>query len=550
MKTKRLYVQRWQKPHWWADETGSIPLALLVTFIGVGLSTVLAGQVLSQLSTTRSTTRQNQAIAAAQAGIDVALTRIRLAVDGTDPDGNPQGSLAELPCGPLTGLTDNAGTGRYQVRITYLRDDPRGHDDAWADAAGNALTCGSGGPTVVPVYALIRAEGTDVPTGAIATVAHRSLRATYTFKFTNENIPGGLIHVGKGANGNNLCLDASPSGTPPVGAEHPGAGTPVKTQTCVANRPSQIFAYDDSLHLVLVSTITRTDPGMCLDGDSPHTSSSTTTITFQPCVPPTTPTNRIRQMWSLNDSSNFQGTTDGTNLNGRCFNVTLSPPGNNVVLGGCGGNAYQIWSLDPTVGAGMAGADTGRLVNFKQFGRCIDVTNFVETATFLIIWPCKQLPNGTVRWNQAWEWPLIPPTAVSVQGSVSTYSTDTAANGGQIWLCLRTPGTPSSGYVTLAAVPGSCNRTNPTGATRWTIYGDTRFDADPSNNDKSYTIVDYLGYCLTPRSPTATPSDFFIDDISKLQVAVCDGTTLQKWNAPPSFNQRSPLKDIGEDTGS
>ena len=57
----------------------------------------------------------------------------------------------------------------------------------------------------------------------------------------------------------------------------------------------------------------------------------------------------------------------------------------------------QNWAPDAAVGAGAAGPLTTQIVNFSQFGRCIDVTNQDVTSTFLIVWPCKQAPNVASR---------------------------------------------------------------------------------------------------------------------------------------------------------
>jgi hypothetical protein len=39
-------------------------------------------------------------------------------------------------------------------------------------------------------------------------------------------------------------------------------------------------------------------------------------VTFQNCVAA-----KRTQIWSLNNRDNFEGTTDGINTNGKCFNV-------------------------------------------------------------------------------------------------------------------------------------------------------------------------------------------------------------------------------------
>jgi hypothetical protein len=64
----------------------------------------------------------------------------------------------------------------------------------------------------------------------------------------------------------------------------------------------------------------------------------------------------------------------------------------------------------------------------------------------------------------------------------------------------------------------------------------------------SYRIQDAYGFCLQPTDPSASPTDFFSDGnkISKLTVATCSGSTLQKWNAPPDILQPTPLENVGE----
>ena len=66
--------------------------------------------------------------------------------------------------------------------------------------------------------------------------------------------------------------------------------------------------------------------------------------------------------------------------------------------------------------------------------------------------------------------------------------------------------------------------------------------------DTSYILVDFNGNCMTPTDPNAIPPDFYPKglNISKITLATCDGSTLQKWNAPANLLQPLPLKDIGE----
>jgi hypothetical protein len=507
---------------WWADDTGSLALALLLTLVGVMLSALLVPMVLAQIASTREEVHRVQALNAAQAGLDVALGHIRAANDGAGA-----GVLASLPCGPLSGNVGGGATTRYQVTIDYLQVDPQGRSDAWI--AANRMPCaGTGGTSSTPAYAMLRSQGTDQPTGAFSAVASRSLRATYTFQTTNQNIAGGLVHVYKTSTSTDLCMDA--------GSSAPVAGTDLRMQPCSAGSVQQKFAYNPTLTLVLVASKTPSMPlGMCLDAGSPQALGNV--VQFQPCASTTRP----QQQWSINDSANFEGTANGRTLDGYCFNVqNPNTPGSIVILGSVDGgtchrgyDTLETFSPEASVGAGAAGAPANQLVNFNQFGRCLDVTEQNVDYGYLIAWPCKQAPDpANVTWNEKWTLPAITAGTGSGTGRISTSpSTDP--------YCLQSSGSTAPGqYVKVILCPSGSTPTNMT----WTVYTDT------GAYTTSYRIEDGYGYCLSPTDPIATPADLYPkgQQISKLVVAVCSGSTLQKWNAPPNILQPLPLKDIGE----
>jgi len=506
----------------WADDTGSIALAMLLTLIGVALSSLLVPIVLTQIGSTREDIQRIHALHAAQTGLDVALGRIRAANDG-----NGAGLIAKLPCGPLTGRVGAGGVARYEVTIDYLPTDPRGQSDAWI--AANRITCTAGsGTSTTPGYALLRSQGTDAATGSFGSVPHRSLRATYTFQTNNPFITGGLIHVFKTTTGVDLCLDA--------GSAAPAPGTNLQTQDCVRGSPQQEFAYNRNLTLALVSSKTPSRPlGMCLDAGTPHAAGAA--VQFQWCASTTIP----QQQWSINDSANFEGAANGVPLDGFCFNVqTPNAAGSFVVLGSVAGSGcrrgydnIQAFSPEATVGAGAAGAASGQLVNLSQLGRCLNVPEQDVGASSLIAWPCLQaLAPSSVSWNQRWALPAIASGDVSATGRITT-------NAPSGLYCLRSPGSTASGqHVTVAACPSGS--TPP--AMTWTVYRDTGV------YETSYRIVDGYGYCLSPTDPNASPPDFYSkgSEISKIVVAPCSGSTLQKWNARPDILEALPLKDIAE----
>jgi hypothetical protein len=502
-------------------DTGSLALALLLTLIGIALSALLVPVILSQVGASRTDIQRVHALHAAEAGLDVALGHIREANDGSGG-----GVIAKLPCGPFSGAVGVGGTARYQVTIDYFATDPRGQSDSWI--AANRITCIAGGGTFnTPAYALLRSDGTDQPTGAITSVPHRSLQATYTVQTTNQHIVGGLIHTFKTTTGTDLCLDA--------GSSSPAAGTNIQAQDCDPGAAQQKWAYNANLTIALVSSQTPSLPlGMCIDAGSPHVLDAI--VEVQPCSNTTIP----QQQWSINDSANFEGTADGITLDGFCWNVqNPNSSGSFVVLGSVGKGScrrgydnIEAFSPDASVGAGAAGADSGQLVNFSQFGRCLDVTEQSTSANFLIAWPCKQAPDPTyIAWNQKWALPAVT-TGSSATGQITTSPSSTA-------YCLKSPGSTAAGqYVTVATCPSGSTPLNMT----WTVYLNTGV------YETSYRIKDGYGNCLSPTDPNDTPPDFYSkgSEISKIIVAPCSGSTLQKWNAPPNILQTLPLKDIGE----
>ncbi len=381
------------------------------------------------------------------------------------------GVLRNLPCGPFTGNVGAGGTARYQVTIDYYQVDPRGHeqDTNWLNSNLPIQCINGGGAYVTPSFALLRSFGTDQATGAFSSVPVRSLVAAYKFQITNENIPGGNIRTYK--NGLDLCLDA--------GSSSPAAGT---------------------------------------------------NVALQPCVSP----KAIQQQWSLDDASYFEGTSDGKTLNGLCLNAqSPNVAGTFVILGKkSAGTCTTLWSPEAPAGAGAAGPATGQLVNFAQFGRCLDVTNQDVTWPYEIAWPCKQAPDPTtLTWNQVFSIPAVPVNGTSATGPITTVKSG-------ITYCLKSPNSTTmyADYVIVAA----CGA--PTADEVWTVYGNT------GNYATSYRIADKNGYCLAPTDQYAANPDLFSNGTltSKMTVAVCSDSTLQKWNAPPNILQSLPLSNIRE----
>jgi hypothetical protein len=504
-------------------DAGALVFAMLLTVVGMMASALIMPTVLAQVRDTRENVARVHELHAAQAGLDVAIGHIRLANDGL---GN--GVLSLLPCGPFTGSVSAGGTERYSVRVDYFPVDPFGQPDSWVTA--NRMVClPGGGTTVTPAFALLRSQGTDTATGAFDSVSTRELRGTYTFETTNQNIVGGLIHAYLTDTSTDLCLDA--------GSTSPPAGANVQMQLCSEGGDQQKFAYNTNLTLTLVASKTAALPlGMCLDAGTPHAVDAV--VRFQQCALTTVP----RQQWSINDSSNFEGTTDGVTLDGYCFNVqNPDVVGSFVILGTTSANRchrgydnIETFQAEATVGAGAAGGPVGQLVSFAQFGRCLDVTEQNVNKPFIIIWPCKQAPNSAlVAWNQKWQLPVVPVGLTMGTGKIIT-------NPKAGPYCLVSPLSTAPGqYVDVQPCPA--DGSIPLAMT-WTVYQDTGVYAD------SYVIEDAAGYCLGPTNPADKSPDFYPkgQKISKAVVNDCDGSTLQKWNAPPNILDALALKDLSE----
>ena len=508
------------RDRWWTDDTGSLPLAMLLTLVGVSLSALLVPTLLTQVDSTRYADERTHSLHAAQAGLDIALGHIRAASDAAGA-----GKLASLPCGPYTGRV-GAGTARYKVTITYYDADPY-------STSAHVVTCRRS----TPAYALLRSKGIDDLTSNIDTATGRVLQGTYTVQTTNQNIAGGLIRVYRASSSTvDLCLDA--------GSSSPAASTAVQMQTCVSGSSQQKFAYHNNLNLVLVASKTPAMPlGMCLEATTPQASG--TVVRFQPCTTSTVP----RQQWSFNNNQGFQGTDDGEELSDYCFNVqTPGTVGSFVVLGKgggkCGGggdnNVKTFWP-EASVGAGAAGENADQLVNFAQFGRCLDVTQHKVDWGYLIAWPCKQAPDpDDVSWNQRWALPVIASGATSATGKIVVTDSD------DVDYCLRNPGSSGAGmYVDLVACPAGAPPNN----LKWTRYENTgtymtsyRIEAGDGTTPLGSKL------CLAPADQNVTPTDFHDkgDRVSKIFVMPCTGSTLQKWNADPNILQSLPLKDLNE----
>jgi hypothetical protein len=556
-----------------ADDRGSMPMVLLITMVGLALGAMMIPMVITQDHATTFDNRRVRALNAAESGFDVALGYIRAAITGTN------GTTAKLPCtsnSALTGTVDGAGAETYSVTLAYYTQNPNGHTAAWLADPTNKMACVPGYGTYlhatdeyVPSYVLMTSTGLDTTGGN--TSSSRTLQTTYIVQTSNTNISGGTIAIYPQSNG--MCIAAAWSGntTPPT------PGTRVQMEPCETDKtnlatappdqtvpgpwPWQVWSYNADLSIFLVSSESSTYPnGLCLDVTS-------SVVSLQPCAwpsgtantnPPystTKPQNpshdttalgvAYNQEWSIDDSSHLEGSkSDKSDINGQCLNTASQSPGTVLNMITCAGgttDTAQTWVPSPDAGAGGAGATNNQVVNFQQFGRCLDVTNQSVSGdgtstfggnNFVIAYTCKQDPDPTkVAWNQKFVQKAFTVGGKPVVELVTYYQNSTSQP-----YCLNSPQTVygSNGpYVNVVQCPSG---TPPVGSKVLWTYNVT---TDSSGNQLAYadkfTVVDQTGKCLTL---TQGSGDLYFA-YSKTIVQTCDGSNGQKWNA--QANVATPL---------
>lgn len=483
------------------NDAGSLPVAMLLMMVGTSLSAIIASTALARTASVHAAVDRPRLLDAAQAGFETVIARIRAAVDNQD-----RGSRALLPCGPVSGRVGTTTRHTFVVTVSYKT------------VGDNGVGCVAGAGTLtVPAYADLASTGQDPVTGR-----SRTLTARYTIRTTNQNIPGGLVPAVAKVAGQATCLDA--------GSATPSAGAIVRLELCRAGNSQQTFAYTENLFLSLVSSVSDALPsGMCLDGGPlPHPDSDVV-VTMQSCAA-TVPG---RLQWSINDMNQYEGTSDGLNLDAHCLNPQVpNTVGTALVI-----RKACVYDFNPevSVGAGAAGAKTTQVVNYGQFGRCLDVAEYNWQRVFFWIWPCKQAPSAAgLSWNQKWTLPAAVPGTTGTAGFIVNNPPSIAFPA-----CLHSTLHNAQGsYVTLEQCPSA----PATGAFKWTAFGDTGTYAT------SYTIVDDAGNCLAAADPTKPGGTISIygHDVSPAVTVACSGSTLEKWNADPNVLMASPLTMVAE----
>jgi hypothetical protein len=500
------------------DEGIALVSVMLFMILLAGMSLVLLSVILGQMGPAYVAQKSTNTVYAAQAGLQSALGVVRSA-SGSVVNGEVYGDPRKLPCSFSGGLDGVSNDVSYDVTLQYFSVDPTGRTEPWLSANDIACSPPPVGVSVAPKYAYIVSAGKGVSAaGRPAGEATRSVAAVYKFMVTNVNIPGGRVWD----TGHNMCLEAV---TATVGSKlkFVSAGnctTPAK----------QLWVYDVTYQIKLSSTTVAPATPLCISGVSVQDA------VLARCEQTDDP-DRWNQIWSWNDNAQWQGQKQdiSAGVSGGCLVIGAADGGGTRYLrvNGCSGSLDP----DPAVGAGAAGYATRQIVNYKEFGRCADVTNREINYDYMIVYPCKQDASGAgaFSWNHKWFYTEPPvraaPTAAQPNPPYPFTTGEVYVNdGGGAKKCLVARGqTDANRDVEFASCTNGNNQI-------W-----TRFMESSSQNDR-YTFKDYWGRCLTAETAGAHGGLYSI-----MRMAACDGSAAQKWNAPATLTESvvGGFKELG-----
>jgi Tfp pilus assembly protein PilX len=611
MSTRRTIWR--QRPS--VDEGGFAMIFTIFLIVVIGISSfAVAGLMSSQVGPTSLAKKQIRTVDAAEAGLQAALGQIRntqtngmgdlTKLPCSDPAdkggvklqvGAPATSVS-APGDSVTGsvaTTSNAADAQsYKAYIVYYATDPTSHEldstTSWWSA--NAIACKAGVVNAVPSFAFIQSFGAAPGVGGFTTnEGNRTQHAIYQFSTTTDFTVGGRIAEYNTDNNNgpsDLCLDAG---------SNPGSGTIPTMQLCQAlGTARQMWEYRNDLTIfyggnpsldlciqMVGGTSNGTSPDLYYTGGTPKLQTCTGTGTGDPY--PYTNSTEEQQEWGFNDNGHLSAPIAGGDVTESTGGACLEPTGATSSTMASAGAALAIvscdssttgdtaWNPDPEVGAGSAlvyytgevgqtkptgvpsSSPTSQLVNFSEFGRCLDVTGQNQNADHLIDYPCKQAPNSCkLTWNQVWSFSTDDTYGSAGDGNdygefISDYAGGRhACDSPGTNYCLTAPATSSgSNYITITP----CG-TTPTSYQLWDATG---LQATYAN---SYLLVNKAtGLCMAA-DPSIQPTfgSSTIVDTSCAGTGVPSASStkdslLLKWNAPP-YSPAPGLQDIQEDGGS
>jgi hypothetical protein len=565
--SKRLSGHRSERPHL-HDDQGMLMLNLalvLAVILSLITVTIMTG-ALGQLQLSSNATNRNGALEGALTGVQAVVADIRAAVQ----DGYVATTL--LPCSTVipSGLTNASGGSSFIASVQYEDVDAQGKD-----TPVSSCTPGQGPAPAAPGSYLAQAiitscspasacpaSATSAPTG---NETWRRVVSTYDFNTSYANTPGGLIY----SYSREECLEATyNNGTSPSG----GVTLQVTTSCSTSNNREQ-FQYTSTWNL----EIQLGSGEYCVQNPEDESPASTSPV---PLTTNCTPT-AVAQ-WGVNDNGGIQGVaatgsppgqpyTTGSGAQGACL---ANPNPNNT--GNTTANATvestdcdsamdntSTWQMSAEVGAGDSQPPSGQpfntatdqLVNFEEFGYCLDVTDQNVGSVFLIDYMCKQFPdtNDYPAWNQRWCFKQLTTNSGNPEGLLYTPEGQTTCPTNPTSpYCLASPLYPASGllgataYVTVTSC--KANLSEPLASQPadllWTEWGAN------GGPEHEYTWTDNGGLCLEANLGNKQPPPGNSDTFSTIQVDTCspDGSAMQKWNAPAVYGE-SQITNTHEQTG-
>ncbi|MHB8505062.1 MAG: hypothetical protein ACYDEN_04990, partial [Acidimicrobiales bacterium] len=538
-----------------------------------------------QLNFSSRLSQRDDALQGALAGVQAAVAEIRAA--STTVSNHLVGVVSELPCtsspsSPISGTIYSSGSGttiQYSATITYTIKTSSG-------TAPATCTAGVGpAPSSQVPYTVVQADITSVGSDNLSSsiVPSRTVHSTYTFLApTNADIAGGLIWsynadncwvVGPSAGGGNYYLDTIVSGS------------------CSTSNTNEQFAYEPNYTIQTLiggAAYCAVDPGQSQSGTLSSSQVTNADVLLEPCST-ATPT-PFDQQWGVQDSAEIEGVNTAGGPNSWCL-TNADPVGAGaeqpvMIAGGPGGpndcgEPYSdtwTWQMTSQVGSGGSNPTPGQegpsdqLVNYLEFGRCMDVTNQNVGFGSLIDYTCKQFPDTAAYpiWNQRWCWASLSGVTGEPAGSGVLYTPQNLS--GQ---CPTPADRPPSGVTPYCLQTAPDNATNPadqpsgggpvqtTGGYNPTavtvvqcssLLSSIRSGSGVPAGDAAmvwvstgasgtsltdYTYVDNQGRCLQANSSTGevwpSGAQGSGDAWTMIQVDTCDGNLSQRWNAPPDL---------------
>ena len=497
-----------------SGDGGTALLLTIFTMLLVATMSLAVGTaVLVQVRPTQFEQKSTRTLTAAEAGFDVALNRIRAARDA-----NGLGIRSQLPCTDTAGttFTGTVGTGTdasaYTVTIRYYTVDPSQQSASWRSSTTNLVRCVGGAPQQIPLYALLESRGSGAALPGTSLTGNRTIEQTYRFSTTDEHILGGQITVPT----TNLCLAVD---------SHTN-GAAVRVVRC-DNQGADIlqrWSYTSQLQL---QTSDLNGNRYCVQANPSDGAPAVLTSTCD--------ATRANQLWSYNAAGRFEGTTANANgestgsTNGWCLTIQNDKQAGSIVYlkRECSGDSDTQHTFFPqsSVGAGAAGEATDQLVNYSYYSRCLDITGEDRNATWLIGYPCEQAPSASgVGWSQKFFWDAT--TQQFCTNTANQTVTACSPPGADLY-CLSAGSASSTPTVGGRVLLKPCSPTDTT--QKWTRQYDT------GENATSYTIRTVnLGLCLEVNPSGASEANAIDKQWGIVLTATCDGSSRQKWNAPPN----------------